>query len=392
MIYIEDLISYISNPVNRVPYNQMLKKDIGLIMNISNQLKNNISLTNGQADLLVKVLKENLSIFSNIPNIDLMLTDPKFKFSFRKLDTSRKISLLTIEDKQYIAIKFPFNNKINNILYSITNKCQFDKLKKVYLMPLTTKNVHDVVDKLKEHGFNEVDETVSNWYNQMKVIYQEPESYTPTIDINGLHNVNQFTTSYFNSQKKDTLISNMFLARTLKINLAESIKDELKKLNLSPMTDLILNSSKNKIKINSNTTNISAIAGAIKDIEAYPITIILNDDQHVNQNLENWFIDLSNTGITSKEISVLFRSASNKDVNTFIKNNSLNNIVSEETKVVFIKQKVPKILFKIGFKPKLIISTSGLYAHYTAQKMVDTHPFVIYYTNQVAILEDNHID
>ena len=391
ILYIEDLIAYISDPINRITLNQIPKRDFGLISNIAKQFKNNLLMTRGQSELLVKVLRENQLAFSNISNIDLILEDPKFKFGFRQIDNARKIFLLNIEGKKCIAVKFPFNNRINNILHSITNKCYFDKTHKAYLIPLTTKNLYRVINELKLHGFEDIDEDISVWYDQMKLIHQSPEEYFPTIDINGLNNINQYTVSYFNSQKKDDLLPDIFLARTLGISIGSSLKEELSRLNLNPITDLILTSIKNKINVSSNTNSISNVIGSITDVNAYPIMIILNDDQYVNKNLENWFIDLSNSGISPSEMSVLFRSTSNKEVNTFIKDSSLNNLVSETTKVVFIKQKVPKILFKIDFKPRVIISTSKLYAHFTAQKMVDTHPFVMYYTNQVVNLEDNHI-
>ena len=62
-----------------------------------------------------------------------------------------------------------------------------------------------------------------------------------------------------------------------------------------------------------------------------------------------------------------------------------SNLVDDNTKVVFVKQKMPKILYKIAFTPRIIISSSTFYAHYTGQKMVDSHPLVLYYTEKQAI-------
>jgi hypothetical protein len=79
-------------------------------------------------------------------------------------------------------------------------------------------------------------------------------------------------------------------------------------------------------------------------------------------------------------------------MNTFIRSKNLNNLVDETTKVVFIKQKVSKVLLKINFKPKVILGTSRYYAHFSAQKMVDSHPVVLYYTDQVSSLDHISVD
>lgn len=392
MLYIEDLVLYISNPNNKVPFNQMSKKDIGVVMNIANQIKNNLSMTEGQSNLLLKILTENQTILSQIPSIELLLSEPKFKFTFRKVDTTRKISLITEDGKRYLSIKFPFNNRINGILHSISTRCEFNKATKSYMLPLTTPNLHAVVHNLKDHGFLDIEQSIVNWYSEMEAIKSNPTLYIPTLTLDGLQNVNQHTQSYFDTQKKNNLISDIVLAKSLGIHISKEVIDAVEKLNVTSVTQQLATAHKNKITINSNSISMSLLVNSLKEIDTFPIVIILHDDQTVDKVLENWYIELTNIGIQFNEMSVLFRSSTNKELNEFIKSCNLNNMVTDDTKVVFIKQKVPKILFKIGFKPKLIIGTSKTYAHFTAQKMVDAHPFVLYYTNQVTGLEYNIVN
>jgi len=386
-MFIEDLVLLVND--NHLDYSKIPSKDISLIVNVSKQLRNNVLMTKGQADLLVKILTENQHGI-NIPSLGQSLESPQFKFKFRQLDMTRKIFLYG-NDRKSIAIKYPFNNKLNNLLNSIS-RTEFDKKEKAYIVPLTEKNIFTVVEKFSSQDFV-IDPEILGWYEQIKEIKNNSELYAPTVEFNNglvLNNANQHLTRYYNDNKLDSLLPNLFLAKSLGITISDTVRLEVEKENPSDITKHIIYSEKSKFFISPKTTNISNIIHSLKETNAWPL-LVITDDSNLS-TIENWYIDLINNFISEKEISVMFRSNTNKEMNTFIRSKNLNNLVDETTKVVFIKQKVSKVLLKINFKPKVILGTSRYYAHFSAQKMVDSHPVVLYYTDQVSSLDHISVD
>ena len=386
-MFIEDLVLLVND--NHLDYSKIPSKDISLIVNVSKQLRNNVLMTKGQADLLVKILTENQHRI-NIPSLGQSLESPQFKFNFRQLDMTRKIFLYG-NDRKSIAIKYPFNNKLNNLLNSIS-RTEFDKKEKAYIVSLTQQNIFTIVEKFSSHDFV-IDPEIIGWYEQIKEIKNNSELYVPTVEFDNelvLKNANQNLTRYYNDNKSDSLLPNLFLAKSLGITISDTVRLEVEKENPNDITKHLIYSEKSKFFISPKTASVSNIIGSLKETNAWPL-LVITDDNNLS-TIENWYIDLINNGVSEKEISVMFRSNTNKEMNTFIRSKNLNNLVDETTKVVFIKQKVSKVLLKIGFKPKVILGTSRYYAHFSAQKMVDSHPVVLYYTDQVSSLDHISVD
>ena len=108
---------------------------------------------------------------------------------------------------------------------------------------------------------------------------------------------------------------------------------------------------------------------------------MLTDERNLHSALDSWYTMFKSSGVNKKEMTVLFRSQMNKKFNELIKQNSLNNMLDDTTKVVFVKSKLPKILYKTGFKPKFIITSGMYFSHTSIQKLIEHHPYVLYYTD-----------
>jgi hypothetical protein len=87
-------------------------------------------------------------------------------------------------------------------------------------------------------------------------------------------------------------------------------------------------------------------------------------------------------GITDEDMSVLFRldSSSGAICNEYVKENKLNNPISEKIKIFFISGKVPKPLICSGIEFDAIINLGSNSAHYTQKNLVRNHHCVINYT------------
>jgi hypothetical protein len=98
------------------------------------------------------------------------------------------------------------------------------------------------------------------------------------------------------------------------------------------------------------------------------------DEDELLKSFVDFFVK---SGVQPTNISALYRSKENEKINEYIKQFQLNNFVDENTKVVFIKYKVPKILYNLNFKPLMILNTLDYNAHYSIQKLVTNHPFAL---------------
>jgi hypothetical protein len=383
MSSIEDLILHIVGQTI-----DLESKDKTIIYSLAAQLKKPLSLTANQGSLAVRILEKYKDQLSYISNVSDLLEKPIYKNTFRLVDSSKRIYKSTYLDKECIFLKFPYDRKLNKEILQINlNKFIFDKVNKVNILPFNLKIISKLVieSRLQNQGFI-VDQEILDYGKQIEDIKNNPEKYLPLLDIDDdviLKNSNKFLSKYFHENKKNDLIQDIFLARTMKISLSEKIKSAVESMDIDDLTKMILINENNKFLIStkSKITNVE-IAKFMSNLKSYPALIMLLDDEYSDFNLADWYDRLKESGINNSEISVLFRSTENIKFNEFIKVNQLNNMLDENTKVVFVRQKIPKILYKLNFDFKVIICTSSFYAHYTAQKLVDTHPMVIFHTKE----------
>ena len=381
---IEDLIIKIAE-IFRSDSQTFSPKDKTVIFSLAAQFKKNLALTQKQAELTMRILENVQSKLSLIPDAENLIKTPVFKYAFRKVDTSKTINILNINSENFIAVKFPFDKKLSNILPNIPGKSGYSKEYKSFLYKLTDKTLINLLDNevIQNYQFD-ISTEVQEIYSTIKNIIDNRETYIPIIDYDGtltLKNSNKTLETYFNNHRTGNILSDLFLAKTLGISPSNKLIDTINSMNLNEKTlDLFLNKTtifdktNGKKFIHSNST----ITEYIKLVDHWPVLFILSDDDRVDATLNKWHNDLNNIGINNSQISVLFRSTDNIKFNEYIKNHQLNNRLDENIKVVFIRHKIPKILYKINFQPKIIISSSTFYAHYSAQKTIDSHPFVIY--------------
>lgn len=378
---IEDLITHIAESF-RLDTQTFAPKDKTVIFSLAAQFKKNLALTQKQAELIMRILENVEPSLSFIPNARDLIKNPVFKYSFRTVDTSKTISIVNQNSEKYIAVKFPFDKKLSNTLSNIPKKSSYSKELKSFLFKLDEDTIFNILDHedIQNYQFS-IDQTLRDLYYNIKNIIDNRENYIPVYeyeDTSVIKNANKFLEKYFNDHKTGKLIPDLFLANTLKIIPNKKIIDQINSMNLDyEIVDLLLN--KNHATYDKKTTyHNNIIKQYLKFVDQWPVLFIINDDKNSDVTLSEWHTELNNIGIDNTEISVLFRSTDNTRFNDYIKIQHLNNLVDANTKVVFIRNKMPKILYKINFKPKIVLSSSTFYAHYSAQKLIDSHPSVIY--------------
>jgi hypothetical protein len=268
----------------------------------------------------------------------------------------------------------------------------YDQNHKCHLYGLTEANILSVVDNFSPHGFD-VEPKVLSWANEIREIASSPHDYIPSAVLEdsriNLINCSRNVVEFFKNKKKDNIVADSFLAKTMGVYLTTDLIKKASEEKIDPLTKTIISNTsgfhKFGITVGDCAYNKFNIANMFVDTNAFPVVISMNDDDLLLTEFRQWILALSKSKIDNSEIAVLFRSDKNTDFNQTIKNEHLNNLVDDNTKIVFIKHKIPKILYKLDFRPKIVVCSSLYYAHFSSQKMVESHPFIIYYTDHQTI-------
>lgn len=381
---IEDLVTHICDQSSSKHISDLDQRDRTFLFSLSSQFKKSLALTVNQANLLMKILKEKKNVINEISVHCYLIENPVFKYPFRTVDTSRTISLITHNNELCISIKFPYDRKMRDTVTGlVSGRYGYNKNLRSYVYPFSTENLYNILinDNIRNYGFN-IHESIKNLYEKIAKIKDEGDLYKPLLDYDKdlvVKNSNKFVTKYFEDNKKENILHNLFIGKTIGLTPGKKLIEKINSMNFDTKVVEILLDSHHRF---ATTVNSSLVINFIKSVEQYPILFILEEDQHLHTSLSSWHQLLSNIGVKNSEISVLSRSADNQSFNTYIKDHQLNNLVVDETKVVFIKNKIPKVLYKIDFKPKIVISMSTFYVHFSTQRMLDSHPFIMFYTDQ----------
>lgn len=373
---IEDLILHIYDPMNGFDRKALPARDRSILFSMASQLKKPLALTEKQASLAVKIINENKHLYGTIEELNSLLAIPLYKYPFRSIDSSRKIFLIT-EDK--IAIKFPFDNSINKLIDKIPGRKNYDIVARAHVYKLNETNIEFILNLFKDRGFD-IDLKISEWYDQIIKIRENPTVVVPSATVDktvGVINCNSYAESYFNKNQTGNLVEDLFLAKSMSLYFSPQVHEIIRSLNISDISKRYL----------MNTNHAVSVAGILKqdlcmmfkELNSYPILVLADENE---KELMEWIIALRQYSVDPCDMSVLFRSDKNTAFNEYIKDQQLNNLVGDNTKVVFIKNKMPKILYKLNFMPKIVVSSSTFYVHYTSQKVVDSHPAVMYYTEK----------
>ena len=376
---IEDLILHIYDPMNGFDRKALPARDRSILFSMASQLKKPLALTEKQATLAVKIINENKHLYERIDNLQRLLEYPLHKYPFRAIDSVRKIFLL---NNNSIAVKFPFDNGLNKLLDKIPGRKQYNVEHRCHVYKLNEDNLYLIVKTFKNYNFV-IDVLLEQWYSQIVEIKENPTSYVPSVEVNTsveLLNCSTCIQEHFDKNKTGVLAEDLFLAKSMKLFFTEKVHDIIQTLEVSDITKKYLSKDNHAISVSKHCKN--DIAMMLQDLKAYPILMLTEDDDN---EFISWIASFIQYGIKTSEMSVLFRSDKNVSFNEYIKTQQLNNLVDENTKIVFIKNKMPKILYKLDFTPKVVISNNTFYVHYTSQKVVDSHPAVLYYSDKQSI-------
>lgn len=396
-MYIEDLIHRLANdgPYLFLGNNiQLFKIDEGIIFSLSNQLTIGHSFTQKQATLAVRLCKkyERQLCFSLGKDITSYIDFPKFKLTLRTISTDKSVTIRKVPEtnKRVISVAFPYDDtmvtnirvykKLISNKYSASSTVNFNHNNKTWDFDLREEHISWINQNIVDSTFI-VDETFQDFINQAQDIKNNLEKYVPMVVFE--ENTFKFKNIPGNIPQPTSpdVVDVLVEARKYGIHVwSETIDAVLSKIDINPFLLKFLSSPELVALPEQNEKlTMEDIISIVKF--SIPCLVVIPGGSE-KKHLEVCNHIFQKNGISKEEMSVLFRlnNETGQDCNLFIKENKLNNPVTEKTKIVFISGKVPKPLIeqKVNFSAILNFGISGV--HYTLSNYLRNHHFVINYT------------
>ena len=396
-MFIEDLIHRLSGDgiylfvADPIP---LLQMDEGIVNSLSTQIAMGNGFTEKQAILALKLVRRYARQLSVALNKDVIpfIDSPEYKLPTRIINQSKTIVIKKIvgSNKKIISINFPYNEiVVNNIkVYKkllsqkshTGNSINWNIDNKSWDFDLREEHVSWINSNIVNESFV-VDESFVELVDQIEKVKNNIEGHVPMVIFE--ENKFRFVNVPPSVPQPSSLdvVDVLVEARKYGITIwSETIDAVLGKIDLNPFLLKFLTSpnltSLPEDREKLTMTDITSIVEC-----SLPCLVVIPGGSEL-KHLELCYKLFQKYGISTEEMTVLFRleGETGKNTNSFIKENKLNNPISEKIKIVFISGKVPKPLVesKTNFSTILNFGISGV--HYTLSNYLKNHHFVINYT------------
>jgi hypothetical protein len=223
-----------------------------------------------------------------------------------------------------------------------------------------------------------VDEEFENYQNQIREIEANIEQYIPMLSYDGKNlkflNISEKIDQPVNSN----IIENLFKARKLGIfTWDETIEDTDEWKNSDQVVKKFLQTDPGEnMSINLEENGIFSLNDIVKYMS--PTLFVIPGGSEM-EKLEKSLEFLKANEISNEEISVLFRlpNETGEKFNNFVREEKLNSVISEKTKVVFISSKVPKTILDKKIKFNCVVNFNFYNIHYSIKNLLNWRHNVI---------------
>lgn len=388
-LYIEDLICRLANegPYMFVQPLQVWPADISVISSLGQNPVIGKGYTEKQRNLVIRLCKKYRGqLFLHLgQDAEDALDNPEFKFPM--IEPASQEKTVSVVNKE-ILVKFPFSEELVSKIRkfrdaSIVKLVEWDGEDKAWKFKLEESNVLWLNANLDLSAFA-VDQEFTEISSEISTILENIEDHVPTIVKTDL--------GFYFANVKDSvpqpatndLIETLLLAKHYGISTwDENVSNLLKTGQFSPiLTEFLNETNPNSIEFDVNENPIDQFT----DLFKYNIpALIIVPGYNEFFTLKTWLQWLKSQNFEEKDISVMFRLASDNGsmFNDLVRQNNVNNPIGENTKIVFISQKLPKPLIKSGIDFKLIVNLGSLSGvHYSVSSYLENRPDVIRYTDK----------
>ena len=382
MMYIEDLIERLGCSGNyfasaSIPVSSYDKE---IIRSFSDQIIFGNSFTVKQRQLALKIIKKYSKALSNDLLVDVgnLISNPIFRMPVRVITETKTVSIEKDSNGvSKIFVRFPYNNEVvdgfkiyrRSLPKIESNLISWNPTQKAWEFGLSEGNIL-FLSYLLKNGFD-ADDQFREWLSQIREISKNIELYIPMICYNDGKFFLKNSSSAIPEINPSNIIEALIDARRYGITIWDDIIDI--HLRSGIYNNTIISFFENSTLPKTSLVEIQELIENSKNV-----LYIIPGGSEMNL-VESTHSFLKNLGTTSEEISVLFRldNSSGKVFNDYVKNNMLNEPISEKTKFVFISGKLPKPLLESNKYFDLVIQFGSNNVHYSLKNFMRAHHNVI---------------
>lgn len=371
--------------------------ETNFVSSLSTQISRGNALTEKQATLAQRIIKKYQASLEVYFQRSIDVDNPVYKQPFRKISNEKSVKIEMSNGNKVIAVRFAYDADIikqiqeylnnhswksfnyNNVLKG--HIAEWNPDSKAWSFCLREDNILWIANNLLPKGF-QPDETFNQFLTEINSVMENMFDHAPhctKVDSKfTFKNVSQRVPV----KETEHVLDFLFTAKNYGVTAwDDNIDQELNSLSLSPITQILLNST-NPIYVDSNSFTIEEFTDIIKF--GGPLLIIIPGGSEVQHTIA-WHKLANRCGINNEDISVLFRmpNESHGEFNSYVKANELNNEITDSTKLVFVSTKIPKPLVKSGLKFNSVINL-GYYRdlHFSMSVLLQSTPNIVYYNNK----------
>jgi hypothetical protein len=388
-LYIEDLISRLACEGHYIfahPLN-IWKLDLSPINSLGQNPGIGKGYTEKQRKLVLHLCKKYQNQLETVfgDNATIALDNPEFRLPVCiSVPQEKSISIV---DKE-VLVKFPYSEEIVASIRKFRDSCivklvEWDADHKAWKFKLEENNVVWIMNNLMNSGFV-IDPEFSRWADEIAELLEKIEDFAPMVveDNNTFSFKNVSPT--IPQPGSANVVESLLLAKHYGISTwDENIEKRLENDPIPPILTKFLNETEpNSLEFDVSNTSIDQFTDLFK--YNLPALIIIPGFNEFF-TLKFWVSWLKAQNIKEEDMSVMFRLSNDSGsmFNDLVKQNNLNSPVGENTKVIFISQKMPKPLIKEKINFKLILNLGSLSGvHYSISTFLDNRLDVIRYTDK----------
>jgi hypothetical protein len=375
--------------------------------------------TEKQAKLALVILKRYLTKFqAHGMDIKKLLDNPQYEAPFRVINFEKSIEkFIDIDEEEKIELHFPYNKKLIQLIRILKdNKClpagyaKYDGETKKWTFKQTDVTTYYLTLIAIRYDFKFIDTTLlDDYYLVRKEIAGHKKPHAKLIGTEIIiDNASESLQNYWNDNIKHLSIIQQ--VDTFK-NLGLSTRG-IKFKSWSKLAGKIASNQNDRMWISSNDYTRNETINALLELNCFPLLMPVSGDPYTHTDAsdwQEWLKIFERHDIEPKNMSFGFdikqpSGPGDKENNPFVENRTekmaddkyqtlfeLSQLskqfkyLDKETKVIFVRNRIPKTLIRSGIKPKccLIGLGGGYYAAGTdkLKRYLDSLPKTLYYND-----------
>jgi hypothetical protein len=387
MYTVDSLLLLIAGNIKTIEH-AIPKKDKRILLSIAKQLNTGVFLTESQGNLLIKIIKENITPMTNvIPDVENTIKEPTWSKSFREVNRFKKI-FISSEFPNSFVVEFSFNTRLREKISQANHRLSgpVSSIGSKYVITLTEENLSLIANLFQNDDFD-VDPKIRNFLEKIEEIKKNTKN---PFDVFNLKS--EKVKSAVEQELSVEYLTDLRLLQDRKIRYQYKNHQKIPEFSLE---DKVANRDGRKIFIHNEQTNFTQVVDALKKLNRLPVMLIFEghssaQDKKYLKLVENAVKEL---GI-SNDIGIYFRynkESDKEEFNQTISSLRYNNDLSGTTAIAGISNnKIPKFMIKLGWKPQTVISFTTSFKSNKSYVYCSDVDLIIYYGNSQPLDEEVH--